>query len=414
MAVTLEELIIKLEVQGAKQAASELKDVGRAAEQMANKVQQTNVRTQTPPASRGGGGAMAGFPRMPYVPTFQMPSMPAMATASGSAGGASMVADMGLAGVGGAMAAAGVAGIIAAGVSVIKGILDTLANALRNAVDRFTSFVRTVMEIEDLTGGTPQQAARLAIGFQAAGINSGMGVREIMHMEQSTRSGRGAAAISQLGIKPGGDGAEMFMKIVAALSQMQDGVKKTQMIMDIFGQRGAAALGPLLHMTAAQAAQVSLLASHFNGAAVDAVQQFTTGLNILGQTIQIRLVDPFLTKVLPVLTMVIDKVTQLVNYVADIGGQIAAPFIALWNAMQPIRDLVSQIGGWFEDILGKINQLTNGLIPLIAATTLLGVAIAGIAIAMAAAAPVVIGALAAIMAQILATAAAQAVLSSPA
>lgn len=313
MSQTLEQLILAFEVQGADAAQSAVNK---------NTAAMKNAKTEAK-------GLADSVGKVNFKPLSFISALTGSSSLSSVVSSAANAAHLGGFASGAAGGAGSALGVGALAILPVIGLLRLFVGEFKRAVEHLLDYVKQVQNIKDLTGGTAQESARLALTFQVAGVAPNTGLREILRIGQANQSPRGSRALQQLGINPGSQLSSIkeIDRVLDALSRMQNGIRKTQLAMDIFGARGALALQPILRMTQFQREQIRLLGDTFNENALGAVQSFMTSLNLLGATIEQRLVLPFVTQVLPVLTTTIDLVTRLVNWFANLndssGGLLA-------------------------------------------------------------------------------------------
>lgn len=237
------------------------------------------------------------------------------------------------------------AGVIA-GVGVAA--LSTLTSGLREAISAYVEFGRQVSDIKDLTGASAKEAAQAAELFRVAGVKDATAVRDFIRLSKDFRTAQGNSGLLALGISPtnmNGDAMALFDQIANKLNAMQDGVRKTQIMEELFGARGATAMLPLLRMTEEQRHQVQALGDAFNSEGLAAIQEFTFASNLLGETLMVKVAYPIAQRLLPILT-------------------------GLTNAVIGVLDA-----------FGRINEATHGILGMALAFGAVGTAIGAIMIA---------------------------------
>ncbi len=193
---------------------------------------------------------------------------------------------------------------------------------LHEAIDAFQEFGREVMNVRDLTGASADESVKAITRFKLAGISGTQEIREMLRLGKDAFSSQGLAALGRLGVSanPTQSGLEIMENIRRALNGMQDGLRKTMIMEEIFGARGAANLLPYLRLTDEQIAKSDELASLYNTRMLPAVQQLDFASSNLGQTIMARLVYPLAEKLIPALIWVVDKITIFVDFLGQLNA----------------------------------------------------------------------------------------------
>lgn len=196
--------------------------------------------------------------------------------------------------------------------------VGALVKAGEKAVEVYSQFGMEVMNIRDLTGDTLHNSARMASLMRVSGMTDMMEVRELLRVGAASFSGKGQQALGLLGIPANVNesGLTLLNQIIDRLNGMQDGILKTQIMEDLFGKRGVAAMLPLLRMTKEQRDAAMELADSFSEADAKAIQSFQVSSALLGQTILQKVVFPIASKLLPMLEGLIMVVTRIVNLFA--------------------------------------------------------------------------------------------------
>ena len=348
---TLSELLIKLRAQGAAAAAAAVKSVsqqvretGQAANTSAggvnNFTKSVQAFSQMSRSFGGGGGGLLGrlMGGASSIGNLQKLLSAAKAPVIGPTASGGNLADGAF-----SMAAMAGAGLVIAAITAMFEVLKT-------AIAEASEFTRETQALRSVTGGTAGEAAGLHAAFAAAGVSQGMGIREVEKIEQAARTAKGSRALGQLGVGRGsGDGIQDFTKIIAALSKMQDGVKKTRIEMDLFGARGVASLGPLLRMTEFQTAQIKYLSRAFNGGALTDIERMNTSFNLLGETILQRLVVPFTAKLAPALDDTAKLIMLIVNGLSVLNDWMGGDLLP--NLFGPFTQILNEYAD-FKKALG--------------------------------------------------------------
>jgi hypothetical protein len=190
------------------------------------------------------------------------------------------------------------------------------------AVNTLVMYGRELQNIIDLTGAAPKEASAMMSLFKVAGLSDITEIREIMKLNQAIFSSQGRSALTRLGVAPDPNqsGIQLFMQVADALDGMEDGLRKTQIMQDIFGTRGIAAILPLLRMTREQRAEVVKLSESFNTEGLSALQSYGFAVAFLGQTILVKLVFPIAKMLLPLF----EKVVQGITFIVDQAGGFLA------------------------------------------------------------------------------------------
>ena len=351
---TLSELLIKLRAQGAAAAAAAVKSVsqqvretGQAANTSAagvnNFTKSVQAFSQMSRSFGGGGGGLLGrlMGGASSIGNLQRLLAAAKAPVIGPTASGGNLADGAF-----SMAAMAGAGLVIAAITAMFEVLKT-------AIAEASEFTRETQALRSVTGGTAGEAAGLHAAFAAAGVSQGMGIREVEKIEQAARTAKGSRALGQLGVGRGsGDGIKDFTKIIAALSKMQDGVKKTRIEMDLFGARGVASLGPLLRMTEFQTEQIKYLSRTFNGGALTDIERMNTSFNLLGETITQKLIVPLVDDLAPALagtTNLLITVTDWIGKLHDMGGSYLGGLGIFGVGIEALNKITKFFGGGNED-----------------------------------------------------------------
>ena len=195
-------------------------------------------------------------------------------------------------------------------------VFRVIAGAIGEAYQEAQSFAKEILNIRDLSGGTMKESVQVAATFKAFGLTDQQGQREILNIAKNLGTQKGAGAVASLGIKvdPGGDGLKTFFKVMDALSHTRAGFERTQAAVKIFGAKAVIALEPMLRGTQHQTEAIAALTAAFNASALPAMEEFQVSVNLLGETILMRLVMPLITKLIPALEWMVDRVSDLVGW----------------------------------------------------------------------------------------------------
>lgn len=200
------------------------------------------------------------------------------------------------------------------GAAKMAGAFTLVAVAVGRMTDSYTRFVTSVSNLSQLTGSNMQTSARALVLGRVAGLDTSA-VRDLAKPSRAIFSDSGRSALARLGISPNpnASGLEVFDQVAKRLSTMQDGLRKTQIMAQIFGEKGAESMLPLLRMSESQRRAVAELADTYDTGASKAVQEFTFASAMLGETMLQRVIYPIVQQLLPILQRGIELVTWMAN-----------------------------------------------------------------------------------------------------
>jgi len=154
----------------------------------------------------------------------------------------------------GKVAATAVAGLAATGVGALTAAITT-------SISKTTEWAGEMDSIQDILGGTKEQAAGLALMMKRVGGNTEQVTGAIKKMAQGLNSldkngvSKTQKSLKKLGIEINDtngemkDSYEIFREVADVVSKMPDGLEKDAYLMDIFGKSGAE-LGDALNAAA--------------------------------------------------------------------------------------------------------------------------------------------------------------------
>lgn len=217
----------------------------------------------------------------------------------------------------------------AAGAALLFAVMD-------NVLNRYVKFGAEIMNVMTLTGASSKDSVAAVMMAKAAGMNDTTEIRELMRSGSAVFSGKGQAALARLGIpsNPNQSGLSIINQVSDRLQQMPDGLRKTQIMEDIFGQRGVAAMLPLLRLTKQQREEILALSSSFGTEGLPAIQEYQAATAILGQTLEQKVIFPIAQQLLPVFTRVTRWITMAIKY---------------WDALAPFGKTVAS---WIAAMVG--------------------------------------------------------------
>ena len=315
----IESFVWKLRVDGADAAEQNIKRVERAVNNFLNRATGGVVSLQSgiggvagrtgAGAGGAGGGNTPGFVGVPGAFNFQAGRMVVMPP-TGAPGGAAAGGAGGALGVPGMQAAAAMAAPILIGAAIAGA--TALAGALRSALADATTYAREVLTIQSLSGSTTHEAAGFATLGRIAGISDMADIREITRSAQSLYTQQGSGALGILGVEHGKneDSIQVINKVIDALAKMPDGIRKTHLEMEAFGQRGAVALQPLIRATEAQRMAIARLTEGINENALHALDQFAMNVQIMQATLLQKIVIPVAADVAGPLNKIADTLQR--------------------------------------------------------------------------------------------------------
>lgn len=207
-----------------------------------------------------------------------------------------------------------------------------LFDVMDKTVRRYTEFGNEIMNVRSLTGASSRDSVAAVMMAKAAGMNDTTEIRELMRSGGAVFSGKGQAALARLGIPANSNqsGLAIINQVSDRLQQMPDGLRKTQIMEDIFGQRGVAAMLPLLRLTKEQREEIQGLSQTFNTDGLSAIQQYQASTAILGQTFEQRVIFPLAEKLLPVFNRLSIWLTAFFNNWDQFAGPLGKDII-LWG-----------------------------------------------------------------------------------
>lgn len=230
-----------------------------------------------------------------------------------------------------------------------------VAVAIRQMTSDYANFGTKVMNLSQLTGSSLQTSARALVLGRIGGLDSSI-VRDLAKPSRAIFSDQGRAGLSKLGIlpNPNQSGLEVFDQVAERLSTMQDGLRKTQIMNEIFGEKGAESMLPLLRMTQEQRRAVRELSDSYDTGASQAIQSFTFASAILGETLLQRVIYPIAQQLLPVLQRGAELLTLFANWwgnLNDILGGVpnwAVAMIAFGGSIALVVGIVGKLTAAFK------------------------------------------------------------------
>jgi hypothetical protein len=201
-------------------------------------------------------------------------------------------------------------------------IVQTVGDALEKMLHKVEEEGNAIMNLRQISGATTSQAAQFTIMANLAGVKPEQISQDASKLSMAVRSQHAEHALGMLGIRGQltGNSLEQFGKVLDALGKMQNGMRKTRIENDIFGNEGATALQPLLRLSGEQRNAAMDLGVHFDPAVLDTIHEFHAALALLGETLVQRIALPLASKVLPPLTRFVEFLTQAVGWVANLAG----------------------------------------------------------------------------------------------
>jgi hypothetical protein len=195
-------------------------------------------------------------------------------------------------------------------------MIGAIMFALERATKVASDFAHEIMNIMDLTGSSARESVFAVMLGKAAGMSDITQMRELLKLNAAVFSTQGQSALARLGIpvNPNESGLDLFLRVSKALEGMQDGLRKTQIMEEIFGQRAVAAMLPLLRMTEAQRDAVRKLSEEYDVKVLPMMQQFQFQANYLQLVIMSKIVFPIANHVIPIFQSWIDVMVVLIDW----------------------------------------------------------------------------------------------------
>lgn len=202
-----------------------------------------------------------------------------------------------------------------------------LVFAGERAVAALTNYGREMQNIKDITGATAQESARALAIFKTSGMSDITEVREMLKLNQAVFSSQGKAALSMLGVAPNPNqsGFQLMLEVVKALKTMPEGLRRTNLIEQIYGVRGAAAMLQMIRLTDEQIESSIRLADSFDTEMLPALQNYQAQVALLGQVWQMKVVFPIAQILIPIL----EKVVGFAGAFFEATGQYGAIAVAV-------------------------------------------------------------------------------------
>lgn len=230
---------------------------------------------------------------------------------------------------------------ILSAIYILDRVLTRLIGIFESAVQRTEEFVKQVLNIHQLGGGTLGQAAGFATLFRVAGVTDQAALRDIIKIMNSPFNKQQAAGLNMFGITPrmGESALSLFDRLADHLGNVTNVTKRTHAEFLIFGSRMDIANQALVRMTKTQRQQAISLGQMFDPKILGIVQNFMIDVSLLGETIMQRLVYPLMGSLLPVLDDVATSIMHVTNFLGwlndETGGifLMVAAFTALGTAL---------------------------------------------------------------------------------
>lgn len=212
---------------------------------------------------------------------------------------------------GAAAASAGAIGFLRAEIGLVK-----------ESVDQYAEYAGSIRTIQQLTGASLAQSEQFRNLSKVAGVGDQQAIREVLALSKDLQSGKGRGALAQLGITPGAGENELvtFQKVVGALSKMEDGVRKTNIELQLFGARGVKSLLPFLNLQGDIIAKTATFSANLDGGAIASIQHLQQNFGVLGLAIQNDFVIPIVQKILPAIEWMIDGVEGIIKVWHDLDA----------------------------------------------------------------------------------------------
>lgn len=247
--------------------------------------------------------------------------------------------------------------------AIALGVFAGVVNALKEATQSYIAFGIEVANVRDLTGGSALASGRAVSLFRVAGVDDVHAIKDILHLSKTAFSQQGLGALSQIGVSVNqqGSGLTLFNQIADALERYPNGLRKAAIEEEIFGAKGVAAILPLLRLTREQRDAAAAL-STTNEEAVDKIVQFQFASGLLGETILQKLVYPIAQRLIPALIWVIDAVSAVAGALGEIN-QMTGGLLGVVAAFLAIGTAVSVLIGIFRTFIAlqKVSVVLDAL-----------------------------------------------------
>ncbi|MBN9503658.1 MAG: hypothetical protein BGO01_20565 [Armatimonadetes bacterium 55-13] len=252
------------------------------------------------------------------------------------------------------------------GAAKLAGAFTIVAFAITKMTDSYVDFATKVMNLSQLTGSSLKDSARAVVLGRVTGLDASV-VKDLARPSRSVFTAQGQAGLSRLGImpNPNASGLDIFNQVAERLGTMKDGLRKTQIMAEIFGEKGAESLLPLLRLTSDQRRAVTELADSYDTGASQAIQRFSFASDMAGETLLQRVIYPIAEQLLPVLTMGVELLTLFANWwgnLNDILGGVPNWIVAM-----------TAFGGAVALVVGVVGKLQAAFRMAAAAALDLGV-----------------------------------------
>lgn len=251
-----------------------------------------------------------------------------------------------------------------AGAGMVAGAVGVYAMAMKQMIDEYAKFSREVMTIKSLTGASSKDSVKAVLMGQVAGMSDTTEIREILRSGSAMFSSGGQGALAKLGIaaNPNQSGLAVLNQIMDRLQDMPDSLRKTQIMEQIFGARGVAAMQPLLRLTKEQRGEIDNLSAAYDTGGLAAIQQYSAESALLGASFQQNIIFPIAQAIIPALTEMTQWISGLIGFFGWLNkasGNFLAGFAGWAGAAMAIVGVVS-----------AINMLVNAFKLLIASETI--------------------------------------------
>jgi hypothetical protein len=310
----------------------------------------------------------------------------------------------GLAGIGGGIVGAGLIGVTAG--------IGALTAGVASSIGKTTEWAGTMDGIQDIIGGTNEQAAGLATMVERVGGSSDQVTGAMKKLSMGLVDAKGelgptGQALQQLGISAFDSNGKMkdaytiFGEVANATAGMDDGLGKSQVLMDIFGKSGAE-LGDILSAASSGGMAQFQQEATAMGLAIDpgpVIEQQKAQAK-LDQTLS-GLQTTIGTAVIPVMGTLAGTLQETLadpevkKGISDLSKGVGDFFILVIKQIPPVINFLKQLPAFFENnkplIIGILAALGIAVAAFVYATVIpaIGAAITALIPLVVAFAPVI-------------------------
>lgn len=264
-------------------------------------------------------------------------------------------------------------------------VLGLIEKQARESIETFRRYNQQILTISSLTGAGRNQSSQTLGLLGAAGISGG-GIKEILSAGKAAFSGEGAGALAMLGIVPqtGQSSIQVFDQIIDKLAGIKDGMLKTRVATEIFGESGAEALQPLLRMSQEARDQIRKFSDGL-GDSAEASQRLTEAQSVLNagwQAMDVRIgaaLAPALTGLSKIMIGLLDIFDDLNKKTGNLGT-LAVIFIATTAAIFSVIKVVMALNAVMKTtvVLQSVLAALKGNWAGLGAAAAVGVGAAGV------------------------------------